>query len=479
MASLGLTTKKERRVHLLRYMIRQIDAEAKISETVRLEALETTVPHATIQAVVRDHHVERQRDRKLSAEMGLLLIIAMNLFSRSSLSQVLWKLVQGLRFVWPKAAFTPATKGAISQLRYALGAKVMVDLYHRVCRPMARADTPGAFWKGLRLMGLDGTEETVADTPENARFFGRHSNGWGEVSFPQFRALYLVEIGTHAVVDAGVWPLHRGEKEIGQRLLRTLEAGMLLMWDCGFHSYAMVRRALQTGAHILCRLPANVRVEVIRPLPDCSYLIELVERDHKGLPKMGSAIRLRLIEYTVSDPALPGFGERRRLITSLLDCEAYPALELARLYHERWEVEITIDETDTHQRQAYHPFRSLKPVGVIQEFFGLLIAHYAIRKIMLDAAEYADLDPDQLSFTQALELIQAAIPEFQQIDPAQLPERYVQLLVDIALFRLPPRAVRSNPRVVKRKSSKFNHKRLEHLNWPQPTCSFSEAIALI
>jgi hypothetical protein len=291
--------------------------------------------------------------------------------------------------------------------------------------------------------------------------------------------LYLVEIGTHAVVDAGVWPLHRGEKEIGHRLLRTLAAGMLLLWDCGFHSYTMVRQALQTGAQILGRLPANVRVEVIRPLPDCSYLVELVERDHKGQPQPGSAIRLRLIEYTVSDPALPGFGERRRLITSLLDWEAYPALELARLYHERWEVEITIDETDTHQRQAFRPFRSLKPVGVIQEFFGLLIAHYAIRKIMLDAADYAGLDPDQLSFTQTLDLIQAAVPEFQQIVPEQRPERYVQLLADITRFRLPPRAVRSNPRVVKRKSSKFSHKRLDHLNWPQPACSFSEAIVLI
>jgi hypothetical protein len=460
-------------------MIRQIAIEAKISETVRLEALEIAVPQATVQAVVREHHLERQRARKLSAEMGLLLIIAMNLFSESSLSQVLWKMVQGLRFVWPEAAFRPASKGAISQLRYALGAKVMVDLYHRVCRPMARADTPGAFWKGLRLMGIDGTDETVADTPDNARFFGRHRNGSGEVGFPQLKALYLVEIGTHAVVDAGVWPVHRGEKDIGQRLLRTLQAGMLLLWDCGFHSYTMVRRALQSGAHLLGRLPANIRVEFIRPLPDGSYLVELVEHDHKGHPKMGSAIRLRLIEYTVSDPALPGFGERRRLITSLLDVEAYPALELARLYHERWEVEITIDETDTHQRRAFRPFRSLKPVGVVQEFFGLLIAHYAIRKIMLDAADLANLDPDQLSFTHALELIQAAIPEFQQIAPSQLSERYAQLLADIALFRLPPRAVRSNPRVVKRKSSKFVRKGPEHLNWPHPARSFSEAIVLI
>jgi hypothetical protein len=460
-------------------MIRQIQDNAKISEEVRLEALEKAVPNETIRAVVRDHNLQRQRNRKLSADMGLMLIIAMHLFSPSSLPQVLWKILQGIRFLWPGEKFTPASKGAISQLRYEIGAQPIVDLYHRVCRPMATEATPGAFWKGKRLMGIDGTDEMVADTPANVRFFGRHSSGRGEAGYPQLKAIYLVEIGTHAVVDAGAWPIHSGEKEIGKRVLRSLEPGMLILWDCGFHSLAMVRRACQQGADILGRLPANIMVHVIRRLPDGSTLIALAEHDHKGTPKQGSEIRLRLIEYTVSDPALPGFGEHRRLITSLLDYKTYPALEMARLYHERWEVEITIDETDTHQRRPFQPFHSLKPVGVIQEFYGLLIAHYAIRKIMLDAAHLANLDPDRLSFSNALALIQAAIPEFQMIPPSLLANRYLQLLHDIALFKLPPRAVRSNPRVVKRKMSNFDKKRPCHQHWPQPACSFSDAIVLI
>ncbi len=460
-------------------MIRQIEEVAQISEEVRLEVLEKAVPNETIQAVVRDHKLQRLRNRKLSAEMGLMLIIARHLFSQNSLTQVLWKILQGIRLLWPGAIFTPASKGAISQLRYEIGAEPMADLYHRVCRPMATEATVGAFWKGKRLMGIDGTDEMVADTPANERFFGRHTSGRGEAGYPQMKAVYLVEIGSHAVVDAGAWPIHSGEKEIGKRVLRSLERGMLVMWDCGFHSLAMVRRALQQGADLLGRLPANIKVHVIRRLPDGSTLIALAEHDHKGNPKQGSEIRLRLIEYTVSDPALPGYGEHRRLITSLLDYQAYPALELARLYHERWEVEITIDETDTHQRRAFSPFRSLKPTGVIQEFYGLLIAHYAIRKIMLDAAHLANLDPDRLSFTNALELIQSALPEFQMISPDFLAARYFQLLQDIAHFKLPQRVPRSNPRVVKRKMSNFEKKRPWHHNWPQPACSFSEAIVLI
>jgi hypothetical protein len=441
-----------------------------------MEALEKVVPHQTIQAVVKDHRLQRQRKRKLSAEIGLLMGIAMHLFSQRSLTQVLWKIMQGLRLVWTGAEWFPASKGAICQLRYEIGARPMVDLFHRICRPLATDSTIGAFWKGLRLMGIDGTDELVADTAENEAYFGRHTSGRGAAAFPQLRAVYLVEIGTHATVDAGVWPIKRGEKDIGKRLLRSLEAGMLVMWDCGFHSFAMVQRALQHGAHILARLPAKIHVQIIERLPDGSLLIDLANPNGHS---QGKPIRLRLIEYTVSDPALPGWGERRRLITSLLDPQAYPALELARLYHERWEVEITIDEIDTHQRRAFQPFRSLRPVGVIQEFYGLLLAHYTIRKIMLDAAHLATLDPDQLSFTNALVLIQDAIPEFQMIHSSQYANRYLRLLHDIVHFQLAPRQVRSNPRVVKRKISNFDRKRSVHYHWPQPAVSFSSAIVLI
>ncbi|RPJ39058.1 MAG: hypothetical protein EHM21_16100, partial [Chloroflexi bacterium] len=163
------------------------------------------------------------------------------------------------------------------------------------------------------------------------------------------------------------------------------------------------------------------------------------------------------------------------MITSLLDELAFPALELARLYHERWEVEITIDEIDTHQRQPAARFRSLKPVGVIQEFYGLLIAHYAIRKVMLDAAQQAQIDPDRLSFTNALALIVDSIYDFQFLDPAQHAQRYQQLLRDLAAVQLPPRVTRTNPRVIRAKSTNFVRKRPEHYHWPQPICSFREA----
>lgn len=459
------------------YIIRQIEKNAKLTDEVRLEALERAVPHATVQAVVQAHGLQRQRKRKLSAEMGLLLAIAMNLYSQLSLGQVIHKLVQGLRYIWPEPNFTPASKGAVSQIRYEIGAKPVVDLFHRVCQPMTCADTPGAFLFGLRLMALDGTVEMIPDTPQNVKVFGRHTSGRGEAGYPQLQAIYLEEVGAHAIVDAGFWPIHTGERQGGYRLLRSIGEGMLLMWDAGFHSFEMVKRTLARKAHFLGRLPASVKPVLVCSLPDKSRLVYLTRSDHKG--HIRERILVRLIEYTVTDPALPGYAERHRLITSLLDWGLCPALQLAQSYHERWEIEITIDETDTHQRLAFHPLRSQKPVGVIQELYGLLLAHFAVRKVMLEAAQVAGLDPDRISFINALRLIGDAIPEFQHTVPDQLPALYQRLLHDIARFRLPPREPRTNPRVVKRKMSNFDKKRPEHYHLPQPKSSFADAILIL
>ena len=188
---------------------------------------------------------------------------------------------------------------------------------------------------------------------------------------------------------------------------------------------------------------------------------------------------MRVIKYTIDDPNRSGHGELHRLITSLLDPDLYPAHTLACEYHQRWEIEITIDEVNTHQRLPNIPLRSQKPVGVIQEAYGLLIAHYAVRAIMHEAALQAGLDPDRLSFINAVQVTRDAIPEFQMTAPEQLPRLYQRLLNDIARHRLPERDNRSNPRVVKRKMSKFKLKRAAHRCWPRPSKPFQEAVAIL
>ena len=462
-------------------MIRQISETAKLADEAALEALASALPRAVVQGVVADLGVAEQRRRKLTAELVILLSVAMNLYTQQSLSQVLVKMLKGLRFLWPEPQFQVASKSAISQARYRLGAQPLVELFHRVCKPMAEPSnqaTQGAFLFGYRLMALDLTVEDVPDSSENAKAFGRHRTDRGQSAFPQVLCAYLEECGTHAIVDAGVFPCHANQHACAQRLLRSVCQGMLLTWDAGLHSFEIAQKACAKGVHILGRVPASAKPKPVLRLEDGSYLAYIYPSDRRRR-RAGEHLLVRIIEYTLTDPNRVGYGEVHRLTTSLLEPRAYPALTLILAYHERWEIELTIDELDTHQRLAQHPLRSKQPIGVIQELYGLLIAHFAVRKAMHDSAIKHDLDPDRLSFINALELVRDAISEFQLAIPDEHPRLYQRLLDDIARYQLPERANRLNPRVVKRKMSKFNLKRPKHQHWPQPTKPFPEAVAVL
>jgi Insertion element 4 transposase N-terminal/Transposase DDE domain len=462
----------------LGFMIRQIPETAKLTDEAALEALESSLPKEVVQSVVADLGVAEARRRKLPADLTILLTVAMNLFSQQSLPQVLVKMLGGLRFLWPEPEFQTANKSAISQARYRLGPRPLVELFHRVCKPLATPETKGAYLFGYRLMALDLTVEDVADSPENAKAFGRHSTDRGSSAYPQVLCAYLEECGTHAITDAGVYPCHSNQHASAQRLLRAVCEGMLVTWDCGLHSFEIAKKTRARRAHFLGRVPASAKPKAVCRLEDGSYLAYIYPDDRRRR-RAGEHLPVRIIEYTLTDPNRVGYGEVHRLMTSLLDSRQYPALALVLAYHERWEIELTIDELDSHQRLAQHPLRSQKPVGVIQELYGLLIAHYAVRKLIHDAAVKHDLDPDRLSFTNALELVRDAVHDFQLAAPEAHPRLYQRLLDDIAHYQLPPRANRINPRVVKRKMSKFNRKRPEHQHWPQPTKPFPQAVAIL
>lgn len=213
-------------------------------------------------------------------------------------------------------------------------------------------------------------------------------------------------------------------------------------------------------------------------MPDGSYLAFLLPSDYQQRQASGRVV-VRLVEYTITDPHLQGYGERHRLVTSLLDPALAPALEIACAYHERWEIELVIDEIDTHQRLVGRPLRSLLPVGVMQELYGLLIAHYALRFLMHQAALEANVDPDRLSFVHAIEVVQDAISDFQLAAPQHFNQLYQRLLHDIAAGQLPARRFRSSSRVVKQKMSNFALKRTERFHSYQRDGCFAQVVALI
>ena len=459
------------------FRIREIEAECKFSSALTVEALSRAIPPDAITRVLAEEAANHQRERKLSMPLVVWLVIVLHLYTTLSIGAVLTKLVRGLRFIWPDPTIRLPKDSAISYRRSQLGARPLVALFHHLCQPIATEQTRGAFLFGLRLMALDGVVEDVPDTEANARAFGRHTATRGNGAFPQLQGVYLAECGTHVIVDCGFWPCRTSERVGGFRMLRSLRRDMLVMWDRGFHDFDMIVAARRRGAHVLSRLPSGVKPHRIRILADGSYLAYLYPSEY-GRRKRGERVLVRVITYTISDPVLPGYGQSYRVITTLLNPRHAPAHDLACAYHERWEIEIVIDELDTHQRLASRTLRSLTPVGVIQELYGLLLAHYAVRLLMHEAALEVDIDPDRLSFVHALEVVRDAVAEFQVVEEAQVAALYARMLADIADKRLPERRPRSNPRVVKQKMSNFKLKRAEHYRPPKPYDSFRQAVAV-
>jgi len=460
------------------FTIRQIEAECKFSSALTVEALSQAIPAQAITQVIAQEGVAEVRQRRMTAALTVWLVIALHLFPNVAISGVLRKLARGLRLLWPDPEVPLPKDSALAYRRPQLGARVLVALFKHLCHPIATPQTRGAFLFNLRLMAIDGTTEDVPDTPANAQAFGRHTSARGASAFPQLQGVYLAACGTHVIVDAGFWPSHTSERRGGFRLLRSLRRGMLLMWDRGFHDFDMVVATRRRGAHVLSRLPAGVQPVPLRSLPDGSVLAYLLPSEDRRR-RRGERILVRVITYTLTDPALPGYGEEHRVITTLLNPRVAPAHDLACAYHERWEIEIVIDEIDTHQRLVGRTLRSLTPVGVIQELYGVLLAHYAVRKLMHEAALAADVDVDRLSFVHALEVVRDGVAEFQMVDKAQQRVLYERMLQDIAAVRLPKRRTRSNARVVKRKMSNFKLKRAEHYRPPKPGGTFRDAVVVV
>ena len=459
------------------FRIREIESECKFSSALTVEALSHAIPQEAITRVLHQQAVLEDRERKLNLSMTLWVVIALHLYTTLEISAVLGKLARGLRFIWSDPSIALPTASAISYRRAQLGARPLVGLFHHLCQPIATPQTQGAWLFGLRLMAIDGVVEDVPDTPANAAYFGRHPTARGASAFPQVQGVYLAECGTHVISDCGFWPIHTSERKGGLRLLRSLHRGMLVMWDRGFHDFDMLKGARKRGAHVLARLPSHVKPDKLRTLSDGSYLAYLYPSEY-ARRKSGERILVRIITYTINDPALPGYRQTYRLVTTLLNPAHAPAHELACAYHQRWEIELVIDEIDTHQRLAARTLRSRTPVGVIQELYGLLLAHYAVRVAMHQAALQADVDPDRLSFVHALEVLREAVSEFQIVAPAQVEELYRRMLHDIAAKRLPERQPRVNRRVVKQKMSKFKLKRAEHYRPPKPSLSYREAVVI-
>lgn len=387
------------------------ESERRLSDLVSVGVLTRVFPPGLVDEVIAQVGRTEQRHRALPARVMAYFSIGMALYSEGSYEDVLAQLTDGLSWAsgWQER-YSPPSKSAIFQARARLGAEPLAALFERVAKPIGDEDTPGVWLAGRRLVAVDGMCLDVADTPVNAEHFGRPGVNKGEqAAFPQARLLALAECGTHAMFAAEVGTYTESEAVLADRLVDRLEPEMLLTADRGFFSYTLWRKAVGTGADLLWRIRTDKSAPKpthVQDLPDGSWLAEL-RQTHSAAARRAEPIRVRVIDYLLDD-GRENTGSYR-LFTTVLDPDEVSAVDLAAAYAQRWEIELAFDELKTHQRGPRTVLRSKSPDLVLQEIWGHLCCHYAIRSLMSEAATHSGHDPDRISFVAALRITRQSL----------------------------------------------------------------------
>ena len=396
--------------------VASLPAGSRITDYISLGVIAKFFPLERVREVLAETKRASVRERDLPAHVVVYYVIALALYMRSSTREVLRCLLEGVQWLLdPSAGIKVAGKSGISQARSRLGPEPMRRLYARLVGPIAEKRTKGAWYRDWRLVSLDGSSLDVADTEENEEAFGRPGASRGESAFPKLRFVALLENGTHVLWAAQMGPLATDELTLARDVVPALGKGMLCLADRFFPGYDLWQRATKTGADLLWRARQNARLDVDQRLPDGSYLSRIYAStsDRRNQCK---GIVVRVVDYRLDN--VPGSEPLYRLITTILDPKQAPAKELAALYHERWEIETSLDELKTHLRGAQIVLRSKTPELVEQEFWGLLLAHFAIRGLMHEAALKVDEDPDRLSFLHAVRVVQRRLARYAAIPPS-------------------------------------------------------------
>jgi len=439
----------------------------------RLAGLEKVIAPDLVRQALQATDRVNGRACELTHEVMLWVVLAMGLLTHLSIRQV-FRHARRLR-----AGEKCPARSSLCTARQRLGVQPLQQLHAAVVRPLATPGTPGAFYRQWRLIGCDSTVLDVPDSAANASF-GRSSGSRGESAFPQVRKTSLVELGTHVEIALAIGGWSDDERTLARTLGDQIPADALLLEDRGFFSYDDWK-ALNSRVKLLVRAKSNFVLKPLQRLPDGSYLAKIYPSSyHRQKDREG--IVVRVIEYTLDDPQRTGHGEVHRLLTNLLDDREAPALELIGLYHERWEEELVFDEQKTHQdpRRAEKPaqLRSETPDGVRQELYALSLGHFVIRSLMFAAASSANIDVDRLSFVGCFRILQCRLPECDSRTTCSLNQWYQALLAEMRSDQIGPRRNRINPRVIKRKMSKWNKKQPHHRHPPPLLKTFEQSVVM-
>ena len=377
---------------------------ARLSDYLSVGVIAQVFPLAAVRAALAECGRRSQRQRSLPAEVMVYYVIALALFRSVSTREVLRCLVDGLRWMASSMPVRVSGKSSISRARTRLGTAPFEALCRARVGVVAEQHARGAWYRGRRLVAFDGSTLDVPDEAENREEFGVPGAGRGQAAFPQVRLTAVVEVGTRAAFAWHRGPLRESEAEQAEALLGHLSEGMLVLADRYYFGFPLWLRATRTGADLLWRVKANTRLPVLERHADGSFR-SIVGGSGRDRRRSKGECAIRVVEYRIEGEG----DEVFRLATTLLDPDQAPATELAALYHERWECENAYDEVKTHLLGAGSVLRSKTPDLVRQEVDGLMLAYYAVRRLIYAAACQADEDPDRLSFVHAVRVIRRRI----------------------------------------------------------------------
>ena len=390
------------------------------------------------------------RRRKLPAEHAVWLVIGLALYRHMPL----WQVVQEMALTLDGQAM-PVPSSSVAA-RQRLGPEPLAHLFGQLTQAWGRA-RPGQEGT-LRVLAVDGVVWSAPDSADNRLALGSGRTQYGTQPWPMVRGVCLLDTDSHELLDAQLGSYHCGELTLAAGL-RGLDDSITL-FDRAYFSAAFLMDWQHAGTqrHWLMRARDNLRHEIVQTLGEGDWLIRMPvsARARKLRPELPSHWQARLIEVRVD-------GRIRRFITSMLDPRRFAAPALAQLYHQRWEIELSFREIKQSLQQGADVLRSKQPELVMQEVWGVLIAHTLLRRWMRLMAEHVGVAPVRISFHTAQHAIVTAINTVHLARAGTLPQHLQRLLDQARYFVLPPRRPdRSFPREVKRSSrSKYPSKKCQ------------------
>jgi hypothetical protein len=385
----------------------------------------------------------QKRTRMLPSRVGMYFVLALALFPGIGYLRVWDKLTCALEDLGlPR----PGEK-SLRDLRRRLGPAPARALFEAVAVPLAPPGTPGVFYRGLRTVAFDGLNSVkVPDSDRNRCWLGKTMTRLGIAGYPAMRIVALAETGTRGLLGAVIGGRdERSEVPLARKLVPLLRKGMLLLADRAYDAADLVKEAAATGAHVLVRGSAARKPAVEQALPDGSYLSHV------------DGLAVRIIEADLDVHGADGtrLGDSYRLITTLLDWRRYPAGELVRLYHERWEIEVAYLAL-RHSLLGGYVLRSRDRAGAEQELWALLAVYQALRMAMTAAAAAAGADPDRGSFTAALQSAREQVITARGIQDSGSPDDTGRIGRAVLAGLLPARRPRYSARKVKCSTSRYH-----------------------